>query len=303
MQFYYWNYIMHKIDLPAEQSNQPNGRLPKPEWLKIKTPGGESFANIRTMMRSKSLHTVCEEAKCPNINECWNSGTATFLILGDVCTRSCRFCNIKTGKPSELDWEEPMRVAESVKMMGVRHAVITSVNRDELADGGSEIWAETIRKVRELNPETTIEVLIPDFKGDLIALKRVTDAKPDVLNHNVETIPRLYKLVRPQAKYERSLQILEEAKNLGMKTKSGMMVGLGETNEEVLEVMKDLKNSSVDIVTIGQYLQPTREHLPVARYVTPQEFVEFSRFGLTLGFSNVESGPLVRSSYHAEKHV
>jgi len=298
---------MHKIDIPAsyeagqKQSYRENQR--KPDWLKIKAPGGDSFANIRTMMRSKSLHTVCEEARCPNINECWNHGTATFLILGDTCTRSCGFCAIKTGRPGTVDQGEPLRVAESVKSMGVKHAVITSVNRDELEDQGSFIWAETITRVRELNEGVTIEVLIPDFKGDLIALKRVVDAAPDILNHNVETIPRLYKTVRPQARYERSLLILEESKKMGMRTKSGMMVGLGETKEEVIEVMKDLRNINVDIVTIGQYLRPSIDHLPVDRYVTPQEFVEYSRIGLDLGFSKVESGPLVRSSYHAENHV
>jgi lipoic acid synthetase len=298
---------MHNIDNPdsydsgRRQLYRENQR--KPDWLKIKAPGGESFANIRTMMRAKSLHTVCEEARCPNINECWNHGTATFLILGDTCTRSCGFCAIKTGRPGTVDLDEPLRVAESVKSMGVKHAVITSVNRDELEDQGSFIWAETITKVRDLNEGVTIEVLIPDFKGDITALRRVVDASPDILNHNVETVPRLYKTVRPQAKYDRSLLILEESKKMGMRTKSGMMVGLGERRDEVIEVMNDLRKINVDIVTIGQYLRPSIDHLPVDRYVTPQEFVEYSRIGLELGFSKVESGPLVRSSYHAEKHV
>ncbi len=290
---------MHRIDLPEEFQEKQR----KPHWLKVKAPGGVNFSNIRTMMRSKSLHTVCEEAHCPNINECWNNGTATFLILGNICTRSCGFCAIITGKPTELDWNEPRRVAESVKTMGVKHAVITSVNRDELKDGGSTIWAETIRAIRELNSDVTIEVLIPDFKGDFEALRRVIDAKPDVLNHNVETIPRLYPKVRPQAKYQRSLDILKESKRMGMHTKTGMMVGLSETKKEVLEVMDDLISINIDIMTIGQYLQPTKEHLPVARYVHPDEFEEYRNIGLQKGFKIVESGPLVRSSYHAEKHL
>ncbi len=290
---------MHKIDRPDDFQDLQR----KPYWLKVKAPGGVNFSNIRKMMRSKSLHTVCEEAHCPNINECWNNGTATFLILGDICTRSCGFCAIKTGRPSELDWNEPKRVAESVMRMGVKHAVITSVNRDELNDGGSAIWAETIKAIKELCPNTTIEVLIPDFKGDIEALHRVIDAKPDVLNHNIETVPRLYPKVRPQAKYLRSLDILKESKHLGMKTKTGMMVGLGETKQEVFQVMDDLIAINIDIITIGQYLQPTNQHLPVARYVHPDEFDEYRKVGLQKGFKIVESGPLVRSSYHAEKHI
>ncbi len=275
----------------------------RPQWLKVRAPGGENYTRIKGMMRSKSLHTVCEEAHCPNIGECWRHGTATFMILGDTCTRSCGFCAVKTGKPYFKNPNELMEVADSVKQMGVNHAVVTSVNRDELADGGAAHWAETIRKIREVNPGTTVEVLIPDFKGDLDALQLVIDAAPDILNHNVETIPRLYKTVRPQAKYERSLLVLEESKKRGMRTKSGIMVGIGEKKEEVLEVMKDLVKIKVDILTIGQYLQPSQDHLPVDRFVHPDEFAEYKKLGLEMGFDYVESGPLVRSSYHAERHL
>ncbi|MCX6155868.1 MAG: lipoyl synthase [Candidatus Kapabacteria bacterium] len=278
-------------------------RTKRPDWLKVRAPGGESYAEIRTLMRNKTLHTVCEEAHCPNIGECWMHGTATFLILGDVCTRSCGFCAVKTGKPPILDTEEPLRVAESVMNMKLHHAVITSVNRDELEDGGSSIWAETINEVRRLNPNTTIEVLIPDFKGDMIAVQRVIDASPDIFNHNVETIPRLYKTVRPQAKFERSLDVLRYAKYHGMRTKSGFMVGLGEEKEEIFEVLRFLKEANIDIVTIGQYLRPSKDHLPVARYVHPDEFSEYKQYGLGLGIEHIESAPLVRSSYHAERAV
>jgi lipoic acid synthetase len=296
---------MHKIDYP-EHDNNENGaskQSTRPHWLKVKAPAGENYTKIKTMMRSKSLHTVCEEAHCPNIGECWHSGTATFLILGDTCTRSCGFCAIKTGRPGDYDPFEPLKVAHSVQQMGVRHAVITSVNRDELPDQGSNIWAQTISKVRELNPETSIEVLIPDFKGDLDCLQRVLDARPDILNHNVETVPRLYKLVRPQAKYDRSLKVLEYSKLKGFRTKTGIMVGIGEKFDEVIDVMRDLRNINIDIMTIGQYLQPTKEHLPVDRFVHPDEFAEYKKIGLEMGFIHVESGPLVRSSYHAEKHI
>jgi len=254
-------------------------------------------------MRSKTLHTVCEEAHCPNIGECWHSGTATFLILGDVCTRSCSFCAIGTGKPTHSDPEEPRKVAESVQQMGVKHAVITSVNRDELADQGSHIWAETIKLVKQLNPGVSVEVLIPDFKGDFVCLQRVLDEKPDILNHNVETVPSMYQTVRPQAKYQRSLDILEYSKNKGFKTKTGLMVGVGERFEEVIDVLKDLRKIKIDIVTIGQYLQPTKEHLAVHRYVHPDEFADYKKIGLEMGFKHVESGPLVRSSYHAERGI
>jgi lipoic acid synthetase len=298
-----------KVKLPTFKKNNRNNpelkttRGKRPEWLKVKAPGGDSFANIKKMMRSKSLHTVCEEARCPNIGECWGSGTATFMILGDTCTRACSFCAIKTGRPGTLNWQEPNDVARSVKEMGLKHAVVTSVNRDELKDQGSTLWAKTIEKIREENPETTIEVLIPDFKGDFECLKRVTDAKPDVLNHNIETVPRLYRTVRPQARYQRSLDVLWEAKQNGMRTKTGIMVGIGETDEEVYELMKDLVKIEVNVFTIGQYLQPSVKHSPVDRFVHPDTFKEYKRIGEEMGIEYVESGPLVRSSYHAERHV
>lgn len=293
---------MHKIDYPKNEWNKTI-RSPRPQWLKVRAPGGENYAQIKSMMRSKTLYTVCEEAHCPNIGECWGNGTATFLILGDICTRSCGFCAVKTGRPEPVDPEEPLRVALAAQQMGIRHVVITSVNRDELPDQGSIIWAKTIEKVKELNPNVSIEVLIPDFKGDLVCIQRVLDAKPNILNHNVETVPRLYKIVRPQAKYQRSLDVLDYAKKQGFITKSGIMVGLGETFDEIIEVMKDLRNISVDILTVGQYLQPTPKHLPIERFVTPEEFKELKFKGIQLGFRHVESGPLVRSSYHAEKHI
>jgi lipoic acid synthetase len=273
----------------------------RPEWLKVRVPSGENFARLKGLIDGKRLNTVCEEARCPNMGECWHNGTATFMILGEVCTRSCGFCAVKTGKPPELDADEPMRVAEAVKAMGLRHAVITSVNRDELYDGGAQIFAETIRRTRELSPGATIEVLIPDFKGDEFALDTVLDAFPDILNHNMETVPRLYDLARPQARYERSLELLGRAKRRGFTTKTGMMLGLGERPEEVTAVMKDLRAVDCDILTLGQYLRPTKDHLPVDRYVTPGEFAAFKKSGKEMGFRHVESGPLVRSSYHAEE--
>ncbi|MBL7991762.1 MAG: lipoyl synthase [Candidatus Kapabacteria bacterium] len=281
----------------------PPAPEPRPEWLKVKAPGGETYANVKTMMRSKTLHTVCEEARCPNISECWNAGTATFMILGDTCTRSCGFCAVKTGRPSVLDVDEPQRVADAVLSMNLKHAVITSVNRDELADGGSRIFADTILAVREANPSITIEVLIPDFKGKIAALQNIIDARPDVLNHNTETVPRLYRRVRPQAKYEWTLSVLKESKAQGLRTKTGIMLGLGEKREELLTVMQDLCDVGVDVFTLGQYLQPTKAHLPVERFVHPDEFAELRDIGLRMGFDWVESGPLVRSSYHAERHV
>lgn len=282
---------------------EPERRQAKPEWLKISIPAGEEFARLKRLMREQKLHTVCEEARCPNVAECWNAGTATFMILGDVCTRSCGFCNVKTGRPTWLDPDEPRRVAEAVRTMGVRHAVITSVNRDELPDGGAEIFAEAIRRTRELNPGVTVEVLIPDFQGEKWALDIVLKERPDVLNHNTETVPRLYRRVRPQAKYDRSLQIIRWSKDAGMVTKSGIMVGLGETPDEVLQVMGDLRAAGCDIMTIGQYLQPTSDHVPVDRFVTLEEFAMYRNEGLAMGFRQVESGPLVRSSYHAERHA
>ena len=276
---------------------------PRPDWLKVKMPGGENFARLKNLIDGHKLHTVCEEARCPNMSECWNAGTATFMILGDICTRSCGFCAVKTGRPEGLDLEEPYRVAEAIRIMGVKHAVITSVNRDELPDGGASIFAETIRQARIVNPGIRIEVLIPDFRGVEWALRIVTDAKPDILNHNTETVPRLYATVRPQAKYERSLELLKRAKASGMVTKSGLMLGIGERTEEVVEVMRDLHAWGCDILTLGQYLQPTKDHLPVDRFVHPDEFKMLKDLGMELGFKHVESGPLVRSSYHAEKHV
>ncbi len=286
-----------------EIQNEETPRPSRPDWLKIKIPAGEEFARLKNLMTEQKLHTVCEEARCPNTSECWNAGTATFMILGDVCTRSCGFCNVKTGRPVGLDREEPYRVADAIRSMRVRHVVITSVNRDELPDGGAEVFAETIRQARIVNPGITIEVLIPDFQGVKWALDIVLKEKPDILNHNTETVPRLYRRVRPQAKYERSLQVIKWSKEADMTTKSGLMLGLGEAVEEVLQVMEDLHASGCDILTLGQYLQPTKEHLPVDRFVHPDEFKMLKVRGLEMGFKHVESGPLVRSSYRAEEHV
>lgn len=300
--------LQHQINLPI--LNNPEERNPivpgvdrKPSWLKVDLPTGETYRDLKKMMRSKSLHTVCEEAKCPNIAECWGAGTATFMVMGDTCTRSCGFCNIKTGRPMPLDAEEPAHVAESIRQMGVRHAVITSVDRDELPDCGAGHFAATIREVRRVNPDTRVEVLIPDFKGGLEHLQLVIDARPDVLNHNTETVPSLYRRVRPQARYEWTLAVLRESKRQGMRTKTGIMLGLGETREELLETMQDLVEVGVDVLTLGQYMQPTRNHLPIERWVTPEEFDEYRIIGENMGFDIVESGPLVRSSYHAERHV
>jgi lipoic acid synthetase len=281
--------------------DQLQGR--RPEWLKVRAPGGEDYARVKSMMRSKALHTVCEEARCPNITECWNAGTATFMIHGDTCTRSCGFCAVKTGRPLTVDTDEPRRVAEAVASMSLKHCVITSVNRDEMKDGGSTIWAETIQRTRELSPSTTIEVLIPDFKGNMENLQRIIDARPDILNHNTETVPRLYRPVRPQGKFHWTLDVLRESKRQGMRTKTGVMLGLGETPAEVIDVMKELRTVNVDILTLGQYLQPTKNHLPVDRFVHPDEFAHYRTVGLDMGFAIVESGPLVRSSYRAERHV
>lgn len=279
-------------------------KLPRrPDWLKVNFFASEEYRDVRKLVSQNALHTVCESARCPNIGECWGQRTATFMILGDVCTRSCGFCAVKTGRPLELDTHEPQRVANAVKQLDLRHAVITSVNRDELKDGGSAIFAETVVAIRDILPECRIEVLIPDFKGCEKSLKTVLDAKPDILNHNTETISRLYSRVRPQANYRQSLEVIRFAKKYGVVTKSGIMVGIGERFEEVLQVMSDLKEADCDVMTIGQYLQPTRNHLPVDRYVTPEEFKEYKDYGMQLGFRHVESGPLVRSSYHAADHV
>jgi lipoic acid synthetase len=254
-------------------------------------------------MERLKLHTICEEARCPNVWECWNARTATFLILGDICTRRCHYCSVATGRPLEVDREEPLRVAEAVRALGLRHAVITSVNRDELEDGGAAVFVETIRQTRRLSPDCTVEVLIPDFEGNEEALAVVCGEKPDILNHNIETVRRLFPTVRPQGKYQRSIELLKQAKQSGMTTKSGLIVGMGETMDEVREVMRDVRSVGCDIMTIGQYLQPTKEHLPVARFYHPDEFASLKVAGLSLGFTHVESGPLVRSSYHAEQQV
>jgi len=276
----------------------------KPSWLRVKLPAGPAYGALRKTIDDHKLHTVCESAKCPNMGECWARGTATVMILGNVCTRSCGFCNIATGRPPVLDLDEPRRVAEAIALMHLKHCVITSVNRDELKDGGAGIWAETITRVREMNPGTSIEVLIPDFCGDWDALQKVLDAKPDILNHNTETVPSQYKKVRPQAKYVRTLELLERAKAQGFVTKTGLMAGIGETDEELLATFRDIRAKDVDILTIGQYLQPTREHLPLDRWVTPEQFAEYKRYCIQeLGFPVVESGPLVRSSYHAEEQA
>lgn len=277
------------------------GRLPP--WFKVRTALGDNFKKVRRLVSELGLHTVCESAHCPNIWECWNAGTATFMILGNLCTRSCGFCAVPFGKPTELDLEEPEHVAEAVRALGLRHAVITSVNRDELEDGGAEIFAQTIQRSRERSPGCTVEVLIPDFQGKRSALERVLGARPDVLAHNTETVPRLYPLVRPQAKYDRSLQVLRWAREAGMVTKTGIMLGLGEGADEVRSVMADLAELGCDILTLGQYLQPSAKHLPVARFWTPEEFDRLKQEGEALGIGHVEAGPLVRSSYHAERHV
>ena len=275
----------------------------KPPWLKVKLPSGENYRFVRRVIDENRLHTVCESAHCPNMGECWGAGTATLMILGNICTRSCGFCAVLTGRPTELDWEEPERVARAVELMKLQHCVITSVNRDELKDGGAEIWARTIRAIKTRCPGTTIEVLLPDFKGNWDALYRVLEEKPDVVSHNMETVRRLYRQVRPQAKYERSLEFIRRAKQAGFRTKSGAMLGLGETHEEILELMQDLLENGCDVLTLGQYLQPTPAHLPVQRFVTPEEFAMYRQIGLQMGFDYVESGPLVRSSYHSERHV
>jgi lipoic acid synthetase len=277
----------------------------RPEWIRVRAPSGETVEWLRQMMRSKALHTVCEEAMCPNLGECWGSGTATFLMMGSVCTRSCGFCDVKTGRPAPLDWLEPERVARAVQAMNLRHAVITSVNRDERADGGAPIFAMVIRRIRELQPGCSIEVLVPDFKGSIDVLRTVVEARPEILNHNVETVPRLFRMVQPQDRYEWAAATLSNAKKLDPEvlTKSGIMLGLGETLDEVQTVMRDLREWGVEILTLGQYLQPSKQHLPIERYVPPEEFAELKRYGIEIGFRWVEAGPLVRSSYHAEQQV
>jgi len=287
--------------IPTDEIGHSGRRLPP--WFKVTIRQGPDYRDIQRTMDSLGLHTICEEARCPNVWECWNNRTATFLILGDICTRRCHYCAVTTGRPLELDREEPLRVAQAVQALGLRHAVITSVNRDELEDGGAAIFAETIRHIRRLVPACAVEVLIPDFEGNDAALAAVVAEKPDILNHNIETVRRLFPSIRPQGKYERSLTLLDRAKRMGARTKSGLIVGMGETNEEVRGVMRDLRAVGCDIMTIGQYLRPTKQHLPVTRYYHPDEFAAFKAEGLSLGFSQVESGPLVRSSYHAEQQV
>ncbi|CAG0949810.1 lipoyl synthase [Flavobacteriales bacterium] len=289
-----------KVEMFASSTPQKNR---KPEWLRVKLPVGTEYTNVRNIVTEHKLHTICQSGNCPNMGECWGAGTATFMILGNICTRSCGFCAVATGKPLPADLKEPERVAHSVKLMKVKHCVITSVDRDDLKDGGSGIWAETVKKIREVSPQTKLETLIPDFKGDWNNLQKIIDVAPDIISHNLETVRRLTKQVRIQAKYDRSLEVLARLKQGGMKTKSGIMLGLGETKEEVEETLHDLRNTGVDVVTIGQYLQPTPNHLPVAEFVHPNTFKAHKEFGLKLGFKFVESGPLVRSSYHAEKHI
>ena len=280
-------------------------KSPRPEWLKVRLPGGENYNRLKSVMRGLDLHTVCEEARCPNVAECWGQGTATFMILGDVCTRSCGFCAVATGLPTKLDLAEPDRVARAVKAMRLQHVVITSVNRDELRDGGAFLFARTIEAVRHENPSATIEVLIPDFKGSLPALQKVLAARPEILNHNVETVPRLYKRVRPGANFRQSVELLNRGKALAPEiiSKTGIMVGLGESHQEIVDVMRELVAARVEILTIGQYLQPTKKHLPVERFYHPDEFRELKQIGLAAGFRHVEAGPLVRSSYHAANQV
>jgi len=276
----------------------------RPDWLRVKLPSGETFKEVSDTIRKYKLNTVSSEARCPNMGECWGAGTATFMILGDVCTRSCSFCAVKTGRPpQDLDWDEPARVADAAAKMKLKHVVLTSVNRDERKDGGAPIFAETHRVLREMIPGVTIESLIPDFRGDWEALQIVLDTPPDVLSHNLETVPRLYRDIRPQARYERSLELLKRTREQGVRSKSGIMVGLGETREEVIELMQDCVDHQVDVLTIGQYMQPTKMHHPVMRWVHPDEFAEYKEIGETLGLGHVESGPLVRSSYHAERHL
>lgn len=288
------------IELPVIPANQINR---KPDWLRVKLPVGKEYAHVRNVVDTHKLHTICESGNCPNMGECWGAGTATFMILGNICTRSCSFCAVATGRPLAVDLDEPQRVAQSVKLMSVKHCVITSVDRDDLKDGGSTIWAETISAIREESPETTLETLLPDFRGIWENLERVLEVRPEVVSHNLETVRRLSKEVRIQAKYDRSLECLRYISNANLRTKSGIMLGLGETEQDVHEAMDDLLEAGVHILTLGQYLQPTRNHHPVIGWITPDQFASYKEIGLQKGFRYVESGPLVRSSYHAEKHL
>jgi lipoic acid synthetase len=293
------------VDNPTNTTEKSTKeRVQKPKWLRVKLPTGENYKQVRGLVDKYKLHTICESGHCPNMGECWGAGTATFMILGNICTRSCGFCNVATGRPLNVDWEEPEKVARSVKLMKIKHAVLTSVDRDDLADGGSIIWAETVRAIRRISPETTMETLIPDFKGELHNVDRIIEANPEIVSHNMETVRRLTRKVRIQAQFDRSLMVLKYLKEQGIRrTKSGIMLGLGETKEEVIDAMRELREADVDIITLGQYLQPTKRHLPVVEFITPEVFKELEEIGLEMGFKFVESGPLVRSSYHAEKHI
>ncbi|MDY0078998.1 MAG: lipoyl synthase [Ignavibacteriales bacterium] len=293
----------HQKAFKEEKEKERGESIRRPDWLKVKLPIGQNYSEVRNLMRENRLNTVCEEARCPNMGECWNHRTATFMILGDTCTRSCGFCNVKLGLPNELDLDEPRRVADAVKKLQLRHVVITSVNRDELADGGSSIFSELVHLINRDMPDCTVEILIPDFKGDVNAFNIIMQNPPHILNHNLETVERLYHAVRPQAKYIRSLELIQWFKKRGLATKSGIMVGIGETTEEVIKTMRDLVSHNCDILTIGQYLQPTKNHLPVDRFVKPDEFAMYKTEGLKMGFKIVESGPLVRSSYHADEQA
>lgn len=289
------------IELPVTTPEKKG--ISKPSWLKIELPTGENYSRVKKIVREHKLHTICEDGRCPNMGECWGAGTATFMILGNVCTRSCSFCAVATGRPGEYDLDEPVRVAEAIRLMGVKHAVITSVNRDELKDKGAGVWAATIREVKRVNPQTTMETLIPDFKAHWDLLEMVIAEKPEVVSHNMETVARLYRLVRPQAKYERSLEQIKRTKEYGLRTKSGVMLGLGETDDEIRQIMDDLVAHGCEVLTLGQYLQPTKMHLEVREFVHPDKFAFWKEEGERRGFRHVESGPMVRSSYHAEKHV
>jgi len=290
-------------ELPVISTPNADAVIKKPNWLRVKLPIGDSYKHVRGLVDNHKLHTICESGNCPNMGECWGEGTATFMILGNICTRSCAFCAVATGRPEAVDWDEPQRVAEAINLMRVKHAVITSVDRDELKDGGSIIWYNTIKAVKTLNPTTTLETLIPDFRGIPDQIQRVIDAAPEVVSHNMETVEQNTRKVRIQAKYRRSLDVLRMLKQGGMRTKSGLMLGIGETKDEIIETMEHLREVNLDVLTLGQYLQPTKKHLPVLRYVHPDEFAELREIGYKLGFDYVESGPLVRSSYHSEKHV
>lgn len=289
------------IELPVIPATENKPR--KPDWLRVKLPVGKEYAHVRSLVDEHKLHTICESGNCPNMGECWGAGTATFMILGNICTRSCSFCAVATGRPLAVDWDEPKRVAQSIQLMNVKHAVITSVDRDDLKDGGSIIWAQTIQAIREASPITTMETLIPDFKGIWENLYRVCEQKPEIISHNIETVKRLTKEVRIQAKYDRSLECLKRIAGAGLRTKSGIMLGLGENEDDVVETMQDLRNAGVHVLTLGQYLQPTKNHHPVLNWVHPDDFLKYKQFGIEMGFKYVESGPLVRSSYHAEKHL